>query len=556
MNPLLSAFAAQLDAYTPGEEDAWALLARAAKEPTALSLETLVTHPLLGGFTEASELQRVLMRAADGHEPRQWLTEEEALEHFNMTPETVWPFSPVNPPPVMIPRAGIRCGKSLIAALALIRSVLIADFAGSGVREGEYVRAVVLTPAVETAKGTFAHVKGTMLASPVLRRLLVKDPGAESLQIRRPDGRTVTILLLAAKAKGLNLRATWLAGLVLDEAEFHLGEESQVNLPDNFDAAMPRMLRRAQPWVPSSPWADTGPFHDLHKSVFGEPGKGDAAPGPLLAFHSSSRALNPSLDPVQEAAMRARDPDKAAREYDGRPLSSLSTQFFTPIELTMSIDVTRGHGDHLPPIPGVGHSAGSDAGFVKNSSALAIARDNPESGVVELAYHSEDRPAKNVPLVPSVVVGGWVRECETYGVDEVHGDKHYSEAIREHLAKGEWEIAYRDFQPSAESTLEMATIVKGLMAANRCRVPNDPVLVAQLRGMQSKAIGGRTQVAMPRDGTRHGDVLFAALIALSKAQEATARAAGSGKGYYRNRSGSAYADALAGRSRGDTRSRW
>lgn len=562
MNPILAALLPLCEAYTPGADDMWELLALAAKEPQALSLETLVTHPLLGGFTEASLLQRVLMRAADGHDPRQWLTPEEALEHFNLAPESVWPFSPTNPPKDIVPEAGVRCGKSLIAALAMVLGILRADFAGAHVRPGEYVRAVVVTPSLETSKGTFAHIAGTLPHSPVLRRLLVKEPGAESLRVRRPDGRECDVLLLAAKAKGLSLRSGWLVGLVLDEAEFHLGEDAKINLTDSLDASAPRMLGHTTRWMPSSPWADTGPYHDLFTSGFGEPGKGDAKPEELLAFRSSSRALNPNLNREEEERAYRKNPDKAAREYGGIPLSSLSTQFFTPLELSMSISREPWDGRFLEPIPAVGHAAGGDAGFRKNSSALAIARENPVTKKVELAYHSEHRPQNGKPLVPKeVVAGSWVPACLRYGVERVHGDLHYSESVREHLATPQPEIGYEgdvtygEFQPTAEVMVELAQRVKGLMAEGRCWIPNDPVLARQFKDVQSKPIGGRTHIIMPRDGQRHGDVLFAGIIALAKAQEATARAAGAGRGYYRNRSSGAYSDALAGRTR-DTRSRW
>jgi hypothetical protein len=198
----------------------------------------------------------------------------------------------------------------------------------------------------------------------------------------------------------------------------------------------------------------------------------------------------------------------------------------------------------------VGHAAGCDAGFSKNSSAIAIARENPDTRKVELAYHHEDEPKPGHPLVPGVVVRGWIEACVEYGVERIHGDLHNRESTREVLATPqpatgyEGGIAYGDFVPTADVMIGFAERVKGLMATRRCWLPNDKNLVRQFKDLKTQPIsGGRTRLIWPKDGARHGDVLFAAIIALAKAGETAARAA-------RNSPGVIAPSTLAGGMRG------
>ncbi len=479
-----------------------------------LTLEALLTSSELGAFRPSAS-QLALVRAADGAALDGLLPADHMVFHFGR--ERVEPVRPS----IVIPRTGVRAGKSLISAMALLHGILTASFRWTpsegdeavpdddgkvGVRPGELVRALILTPTLTTSASSFHHLVGTMQASPLLRQLFVKDPGAETAVIRRPDGHVVHVQVVAARASGLNVRSTWLAGMLFDEADFHRDEEGAVNLPDNFRAARPRMLRGTQIWLPSSPWADMGPYHEMFTGAFGRPGN-------TLAFHSDSRSMNPSLDREAEREERERDPDNAAREWDGIPLSADSTLFFPPDAVERAIE--HGRAMRLDPLPGVAHYGGSDLGFRKNSSALAIARWF--GGKVELAYHEELRPPKGGSLKPSAVCEAFGRVCGDYGVDRLRGDGHYAETAREELNRCRPPVTYDDWNPSLEAKTEAFTAFRRLMQEGLLSLPDDKRLIAQIRRTQSKPVpGGKIQIQLPRQGQAHGDLLMAVVLACAE----------------------------------------
>lgn len=480
-----------------------------------LTLERLVTAPEFAAFN-ASPAQLAFIRAADGVPLAGVLADERLKFHFGACE---WPDAPVRPR-IIIARTGVRAGKSLLAAMALLKSALtcelrraplpneVPDADGKvGVRPGERVRALLVAPIVDLTKTIFAHLTGTMLASPKLRGLIVGEPGKTSVTIRRPsDGVCIEVACVAASPGGTNLRSTWVAGAVFDEADFFDAEDAAVNVDDQIDAVATRLLPGAQAWVVSSPWADEGPFHARFTAAFGKPGL-----GPALAFHSDSRSMNPTLDRTLEESVRQTDPDKASREYDALPVSAGGSAFFPAPVLALAVDEERPM--HLGPAPGYAHTAGADLGFRKNSSALAIARG--EDGCAVLVYHDEKRPPPGAPLVPSEVCADFAATCRGYGVESVRGDLHYAEAAREHFGKAG--IVYDEWNPSQSAQAEAFATVRARMAEGKVKLPNDPRLLAQIRAVKSQPVpGGGTRIVLPKQGRAHGDVLMAAVLALAQ----------------------------------------
>lgn len=490
-----------------------------------LTLEKLLCDPRLGQFTP-SPVQRALIRAADGV-PFE-LPKDDRLFHFNAE------RLPSGRPRLVILRTGVRAGKSLIAALALLLSVLTCHFRRLpdpsqgeipdadgliGVRPGEFVRAVIVAPKLKLARSPLSHLIGTMQASPALAKLLVKV-NVESITVRRPDGREVMIELVAADTGGAGLRSTWLAGALFDEADFHDDEDAAVNLPEQIRAARTRLLPDAQMWIPSSPWTDAGPFHEMFTAAFGKPLENET-----LAFHSNSRAMNPALSRADEDAERKRDPENAAREYDAIPLPAGTARFFPEDAIAKS--VASGRTGNLPPLA-VLHYAGVDWGFTKNSSALAIAR--PEDGKVRLAYSHEKRPERmpdgkpGESLKPREVVKDFATTSMFYGCRTMRGDK-YLDFIRSderaefidsltdaaHKARVP---TFEDFNPSRDEVYNVFAEFRRRMQEGLIDLPKDERLLAQLRSTTSRPMpGGSTKIVLPKQGHAHGDLLMAVVLA-------------------------------------------
>jgi hypothetical protein len=489
--------------------------------PRDLDLLTLVTSPDLGQHT-ASPAQRALILAADGKPIDGILPRDRMLFHFGEE------RLPSGRPRLICLRTGVRAGKSLIAALALLFSVLYCQFRREpllaegeipgpdglvGVRKDEFVRAVIVAPKLKLSRAPLMHIKGAMNNSPTLKKYLVKEK-EESIVIKRPDGALVTIEIVAAGSGGDNLRSTWLAGVLFDEASFHDDDDGAVNLSDNLRAALTRLLPGAQAWVVSSPWSDDDPFNTLFTQYFGRPSQEG------LAFHSDSRSMNPTLLQSVVDAERARDPDNAAREYDAIPLSSSSTAFFPPDAIEKSVNAQRPL--LLPPEIGPTHTAASDWGFRKNSSALAISRAAKVDGVVkaQVAYCEEKRPTKKEALKPSEVVIDFAKRCQEYRARKIQGDGHSRDTVEEELGKlrakdRSFDVVYEFISQNIEDIAERFTEFRRRMVEGLVDLPNDPMLLKQLRDTKSRPLpGGKTSIIIPKHGHTHGDVMQAVVASV------------------------------------------
>jgi hypothetical protein len=377
------------------------------------------------------------------------------------------------------------------------------------------VRSVIVAPKLKLARSPLGHLVGTMRESPVLSKMLV-SVNKESCVVRRPDGREVTVELVAADSGGAGLRSTWLAAALFDEADFHDDADAAVNLPEQVRAARTRLLPGAQMWIPSSPWTDAGPFHDMFTEGFGKPHKNET-----IVFHSDSRSMNPTLDREMEAAERARDPENAAREYDAIPIPAGTARFFPDDAIAKSVNANRPLT--LPPLPGVLHYSGADWGLTKNSSVQAIAR--PEGGKARLAFVDELRPTKEESVSPALTVPRFLKQGMAYGCRTVRGDHFLAPLRREERDKFCKSLAddearqrvpeFEAFDPNRDAQAALFTELRRRMQDGRVELPNDPRLLSQLKGATVAHMpGGATKVVLPKQGHAHGDVLMAVALAI------------------------------------------
>lgn len=484
----------------------------------ALTLEQLCEEPTLVDLP-LSPAQRALLRVAEGQAPG--LSPDRMRFHLGLD---VWPDS-AGKPLIVFARTGVRAGKSLISAAGLIRSGLSAEFRrppegderpGSdgkvGVREGEYVRSVIVAPYLKLTKAPFDHLKSTIAKSARLKALLVDEPNTERVRLRRPDGNQVDIEPAAAAPGGANLRSTWLAGALFDEADFHDDEGAAVDLVEQIRACVPRMLKGGQIWIVSSPFTDTSQFHSLFCDAFGRPLNADGRPTRRVAFHSDSLSMNPTLDRREIEEARRVDPDQAACEYDAVPRTGASLNFFPQPAIVAAC--RRGEPWDLQP-NGAPHWAGSDLGLAKNSSALALARH--QDGKTVLAYAEELIPQPGEPLSPSAVCESFGKTCARYSATTMRGDNHYAATARDEFArlraKGV-QLHYDEFTPGNPQVLEAFTEFKRRMVEGLLELPANPRLIKQLRDTKvGKAPGGGVKVILPVHGAAHGDLMMAIVLA-------------------------------------------
>lgn len=514
-----------------------------------LTLETLLDElSETIGAMRLTPVQRALVRAADGRSTAGVVPQDGLQAHLSTWTDT--PFLP-KPPSEVYLRCGVRCGKTYLSAIGVLKSALTCstraepspDQLARGVKPGpdglvsllqpgETIKVVFCTPKAEQSEKAFSYVVGAVTASPRLSKYIVRSL-ATYLRMRRPsDGVEIEFVMVAASSKGTNIRSGWLAGALFDEcAFFDDGDEAAVNLRDNIKAATTRLLPGAQAWMPSSPWSDSGHWHDLTEKTLKAQARG-AWSVDALAFQSGSYAMFPELDPELRRKAMAENPLDAAREFDALPIPALSNLFFPPTVLALAVNETRtaDNGNmHLGPILGVPHYAGTDLAFSRNSSTIAIARNVTRitsAGVVavsQVAYHEELIPPIGTPLVPGTVVHHFGSICQQYGCLSFRGDNAATASVLEHLATLPGSpVAYDLYKPTMESNTAIFSRARELMAAGRVEIANDPRLLRQLKGVLGKALpGGKYQVILPKHGRAHGDIVVALVHAIVMAADQT-----------------------------------
>lgn len=512
--------------------------------PGRLTLERLCDESTLSDM-RLYPIQRALVRAADGtgvsvgDRMPVWtsngvrfdpLTQDQMITHLGTT------SIPAQRPKVIIPMAGVRAGKTRIAALGLLNSTLTCSMRHTptpeeiargvmpesdgmiGIAPGERVKAFIVAPRERQGAQAFSYVVGALRNSQRLRKCIVEDSdNKQSIEVRRPcDGVIVSIEIIAASPMGTNIRSSWLAGIIYDESAFWGDDEGAVNLKDNVDAGTSRLLPDAQAWLPSSAWADSGYYFELHKDALRAQAEGRWTG--TVAFWSDSITLNPRLDPAEITAAYAEDPVKASREFGCIPLSSLSNLFFPPSVLDPCVN--RERPQLLAAYAGITHTAGVDIGYRRNSSTLAIARTRPEDGVTELAYFIEKVPPKGQPLKPSVVTQEFAETCLSYGCLSMRGDLHGVDSTEETLANLNLGVDYDEYHPTLESNAALFTRVRELMVETKVDLPHDPRLLSQFKKILGRPVpGGRWQIILPKQGQAHGDLAIAVAHAITQSAD-------------------------------------
>lgn len=496
-----------------------------------------------------SASQRVLCRAVDGNGTAGLVDADTHRFHFGTA--DALPILGSIGPKVIYCRSGIRCGKTYFAAIGVLKCALTcstrrkltaaevrqgrkpdADGKVPVLQPGERITVFFCTPKAEQSAKAFGYVVSAVTGSPHLAPLITKST-TEHLRIRRPhDGVEVDFVMVAASPRGTNIRSGWLAAALFDESAFFDDDaEAAVNLNDNLNAATSRLLEGGQVWLPSSPWADSGTWHEEIKKLL------DARDGVVngsrtaVAFHSDSYTLNPALDPKLREDQEAKDPIEAQREYDAVPISALTNLWFTTAALAKSINPARTPDSGLltlPPIAGVPHYAGVDLGYRKNSSTIVVSRNDlreTDAGssieVAVVAYHEELIPPKDTPLMPSAVTQQFASVCQEYGCPTMRGDSYDTPSAIDNLCKISGpRVTYDEYIPTMERNAALFTRALELMVEGRVEIPADPRLLGQLKRVQKRVLpGGRTQVMLPKQGRAHADLVVALVHSLVQAGE-------------------------------------
>ncbi|MDB4987837.1 MAG: hypothetical protein JWN04_3015, partial [Myxococcaceae bacterium] len=459
---------------------------------TSLTLERVLTG---AGFADvpASPLQRAICRAASGL-PIGDIDRELVERHFGCAD------LPTIKPRRVVLIAGIRGGKSLLSCCAAIHACLTADL--SSLKPHELPRYAVIAPTVDAARATFVQLTGIVQSSPTLRTFLDGEPTTDTLVIRRPDGRRVEIVVVAALRGGLSVRNRWLVGACLEECA-SFGSESSgaaVNAEDILAAAETRLLPGCQAWLISSPFGPVGILYELHARHFGRSG------GTTLVVHAPTRALNPSFPQSRIDEIRLESPDVAAREYDASWVDADSA--FLP---AVCIDAAIRESPMVR--PGTAFHAAMDPATRGNSWTLAVgwtvtSSDGLETRVV-IAGCWQWTGSKSAPLSPRATLAEIATVLAPFGAQRIHVDGWSFDSLREHASA----VGLTLEQHTGGADQAYARL-RTLLANGLIELPPHPIMRQDLLSIRQRATASGVKIHLPKtaDG-RHCD--FAPSIALA-----------------------------------------
>jgi hypothetical protein len=463
------------------------------------TFEGMLTSPLGFGLTTASPLQRAIARAVDGR----------ALGELADDPRVLRAFGGCAPPVVKPSEfaivSGIRTAKSLSSAGLAIHWSQRADLSRLG--PGEIPRISIVSVSKDLADVVFGHVVGRTMASPLLSKLVLETPTADTMMVRHPSGRPVEIKVVASSKAGSSLVARWSAGVILDEVARWGADDAAVSVNDLRDAVLLRILPGAQLVYISSPWAPMGFLYDLVKERWGKPDRD------CVVVKAPAYDMAPIIWTPDKLEIAKRDP----RIYR----TDIEAEFADPEEnlftASMLDSATRATHIMLPPEPGVQYTAAIDPATRGNSFTLVVATG---SGIkkkrVVLGMQWTGSAAN--PLRPAAVLEEIAHILKAYRVTVLDSDQYMGDALRD-LANQVGLVLVPHVWTSTERTKRYLTL-RTMFELGEVELPPDTTIRQDLQRVVRRynSTGVSIDLLKSNDG-RHADYAPAICMALTRWHE-------------------------------------
>lgn len=482
-----------------------------------LSLETVLTDPEYFGLDKASPLQRAICRILDG----KWVGPDLELDPevwgaFGDDPD-VMQRMPREMPSELVLIAGIRCGKSFVSAACAVRATQTCDV--SHLSAGDIPRVSIVSLSLDTARQTWAHVRGNVEKSPKLRALMVGEPTADSLVLRHPSGRHIEIKIVAGSRAAGSLVARWSAGVIFDEAPRMVGsEDGVVNLDEARTFTVGRLLDGAQILMIGSPFAPFGPVHKLFVEHWGNPSRG------MVICRAKAHWMNPThWTPERRAELKRVNPDSHSVDVEANFLDPAGSMF-TLAELER---VARKAPLQLPADNRFAYGAAIDPATRGNGFALVVVTNLGEFDY-EVAPEITEKREKYAVVLTHQWVGSKEQPLEVRQVF-----KEISELLKPYrisaVLTDQWSID--TMRPLASDaglglievaltsmlTYELFDAVRTRIIDQTLELPPEQVLLRDLASVQKKVRQASLAVDIPvgADG-RHADYAIALALAVSR----------------------------------------
>lgn len=473
------------------------------------SNEGLLTGVEYFGLTTASPVQRAICRALDGLSLQDLGLDSDVIQAFGGKAAIDEYEALVKAGAVAIATyvllAGVRTGKSLIAACAIVRSALTCDL--SRVLPGEPMpRASVVSTALDTAKPTWDHIFGHISNSRILSARLVGKPTANSLVLRHESGAPVEVAVVAGSRGASTLVARWSAGVIFDEAPRMLGQDDAVvNLDEAIQFTAARMLPGAPVILSGSPHAPFGPVYKLVSDFHGKPSR------KVLVIRARGPAMNPKTwTPEACAELKANNPDAYRVDVETEfldPESGLLS--YSEIESISTLD------RHMPPLPGHYYCAAIDPATRGNAwTVVVLGRERDNS--LQVVYAFQWIGSISEPLSPTKIFADIAAILQPYRITTLYTDEWAADALIE--IAGSCNLWLISKKTTATEKLERFTTLKSLVSDKALSLPNNNDLKRDLASVRKVTTATGVAIHLPLNASgRHCDYAPALALAIQYA---------------------------------------
>ena len=411
---------------------------------------------------------------------------------------------------VLVCVMGGRAGKSYVfGALYSLWRCLAADL--STLAPGERGVAIIIARDLDLGRQTLTYATGAVRSSPRLAAMIVSD-GKDVLELKRPDGHHVAIIVKAASSGGASGRGRTLVSAVLDEIAFFRDNSYKINDEEVFRAVAPRLLPGGMAALVSTPWAEVGLLYDEFERNHGTPKTAIAAHAPTLLMFPSER------NKLAVAAEYERDAENAEREFGATFMPQGSGLFFDPSALKRMLraikPLRKATARKVATI-------GGDVGLVHDSSAFTAihrhwSRKSDSKLLFVVADIEEYKPRRGAPLKLSAVVKSGAAMAKRHLTGTIVTDRYNIQAAREHLPKGVGLWAPKETQEAIATRFALA---RDLINEGRVVVPDLGTdadgrvfrkLLLQLSQVTKRPMpGGKVKIELMRKPGSHGDIVSA-----------------------------------------------
>lgn len=452
------------------------------------SLETMLTSPqwfgLGAGRGVATPVQRATCRIMQGLPLGDLARDPDVLRAVGDVSRL-----PQSQPALVLLLAGIRGGKSVIAAACAARAGLVYPVAD--LMPGETPRIPIVSVHKDQAAPTLAHLAGATSQGATLRARLACEPTADTVTLRHPSGRNVEIVVSAGARAGVSLTARWLPAVIFEEAARMVGADAGVvNLTHMLDAIAGRV---GMVGLISSPWAPFGPVYDLVREREGRPSLDVVV----------IRATGPMMNPVYWTQERM---DDLRRRNPLAYRTDVEAQFADPPEALIpsaTIDAcTRREPMELAPVMGCSYSAAIDPGTRRNAWTLVVATRLAGRTRVAVARQWQGTPGQ--PLDANAILEEIAALLRLYRCTAVESDQWSGDALAA-LARHHG-LDLTPYPDSKVATTEMYLELGRQMGMQAVELPPDQAVRGDLLRMQRYVTPTGVDVRLPEtpDG-RHCD---------------------------------------------------